>query len=167
MCIEFKNRQRYGLPMLLLALAVSVMACSHNTRTGPASLNADTGQNTVEQRLRRAAHTWEGTPHRLGGLDRNGIDCSGLVVRIYSDLFEVPLPRTTGALALAGRPVERRVLAPGDLVLFRLPENKQHVGIYLGRNEFVHTSAARGVTIARLDERYWRRTYWTSRRILN
>ncbi len=121
----------------------------------------------IEARLRRAAQDWEGTPHRLGGLDRAGIDCSGLVVRIYEDLFGRRLPRTTGALARSGRPTAPNDLAPGNLVLFRPPGSKPHVGIYLGRNEFVHASTTRGVMISRLDERYWHRSFWTARRVLD
>ncbi|MDJ0991128.1 MAG: NlpC/P60 family protein, partial [Desulfobacterales bacterium] len=77
------------------------------------------------------------------------------------------LPRTTGALARSGRPTALNDLAPGDLVLFRPPGSKQHVGIYLGRNEFVHASTTRGVMISRLDEHYWRRSFWKARRVLD
>jgi hypothetical protein len=43
----------------------------------------------------------------------------------------------------------------------------RHVGIYLGDDEFIHASASRGVTISNLDEDYYRRYYWTARRILD
>ncbi len=162
-----KYRQGPIIMTLLLALGLVLTACS-STPPKPAPQMLDGKEPApVERRLRRAAHDWEGTPHRLGGLDRHGIDCSGLVVRIYADLFGYRLPRTTGALARTGQPAAQGALAPGDLVLFRIPGGKQHVGIYLGQEEFVHTSTTRGVMISRLDERYWRRTFWTARRILH
>ncbi len=156
------------LPALLsvAAVAISMTACSSARHAQP-STGTDRTTAAIEAHLRQAARDWEGTPHRLGGLDHNGIDCSGLVVRIYADLFNRRLPRTTGALARYGRPTAPRDLAPGDLVLFRPPGSKQHVGIYLGRNEFVHAATTRGVMISRLDERYWRRSFWTARRVLD
>ena len=150
----------------MIAVSMMTTACS-STRHAPPSVGAGQASAAVEARLRRAAQAWEGTPHRLGGFDHSGIDCSGLVVRIYEDLFGRQLPRTTGSLARSGRPAERHHLAPGDLVLFRLPGSKQHVGIYLGCNEFLHASTARGVMISRLDEHYWGRSFWTARRVLN
>jgi hypothetical protein len=39
----------------------------------------------VEPYLRVEASRWHGTPHRMGGNDLNGVDCSGLVRRIYKD----------------------------------------------------------------------------------
>ncbi len=161
-------RQWHWLAALLPTMAFSVLltACG-STRHAPPTLTAGHPPAAVEESLRRAARDWEGTPHRLGGLDHGGIDCSGLVVRIYADLFGRRLPRTTWALARSGRPADWRRLTPGDLVLFRPPGDKPHVGIYLGRNEFVHASTNRGVMISRLDTRYWRQSFWTARRVLD
>lgn len=162
-------KQRETIFMLGLLAATSLMTAACSSTPQPVTPHPDTAQNrdATEQRLRMAAKDWEGTPHRLGGLDRNGIDCSGLVVRIYADLFGYRMPRTTGTLARTGWPASRQTLIPGDLVLFHIPGSKQHLGIYLGREEFVHASASRGVMISRLDERYWYSTFWTARRILN
>jgi hypothetical protein len=156
---------RKGLTWLAAAVILLCAACSSAPRA-PSLPTGGAGTDALEQHLRRAAREWEGTPHRLGGLDRHGIDCSGLVVRIYDDLFSYRLPRTTGRQARTGQPTEGRTLAPGDLVFFRIPPRKQHVGIYLGGGEFVHASARRGVAIDRLDTPYWRGVFWTARRIL-
>lgn len=121
----------------------------------------------IGQRIRMAVNEWQGTPHRLGGTGRNGIDCSGFVQRIYQDLFGRAIPRTTGRQVQHGIPVNQRQLAPGDLVFFRPPQKAGHVGIYLGEKEFAHASTSQGVTISRLDEPYWRGCYWTARRYLD
>ena len=42
----------------------------------------------------------------------------------------------------------------------------RHVGVYVGNGEFVHASSSKGVMLSRLDSKYWRKAYWTSRRIL-
>ena len=116
--------------------------------------------------LRTAIQPWLGTPHRMGGLSRRGIDCSGLVVVLYDDLFDMRLPRTTTALMRKGRRMEKRNLAAGDLVFFKPATKFHHVGIYLGHGEFVHTSTSSGVMLSRMDDDFWRQCYLTSRRLL-
>ncbi len=120
----------------------------------------------VHARLLAELERWEGTPHRWGGLDHRGIDCSGLVVRVYRDAFGLTLPRTTEAQARIGRPVSRQALQAGDLVFFRLDRKNRHVGIYLGDGRFFHAASSTGVTVSHLDEPYWRRHYWKARRVL-
>lgn len=123
-----------------------------------------TTQGTVEQRLRRKVHEWWGTPHRMGGTRRSGVDCSGFVQRIFNDLFNIKLPRSTALQVHTGKVVALDHLRPGDLVFFRPPHKVRHVGIYLGNAQFAHASTSRGVTISRLDATYWRDAYWTARR---
>lgn len=106
---------------------------------------------------------WEGTPYRLGGTSSSGIDCSALVQNIYADQFNVNLPRTTRHQVNEGAAVTRASLEPGDLVFFR-PPGSRHVGIYVGDNRFLHASTSRGVMISSLDNVYWKRYYWKSRR---
>lgn len=120
----------------------------------------------IEQQLRVAADRWRGTPHRMGGSDRRGVDCSGLVQRMYQDLFGIQLPRTARQQSARGVRIKRSKLKPGDLVFFKPPGKLDHVGIYLGRGDFVHTSSRRGVTVSRLEASYWKKHYWTARRIL-
>ena len=75
-----------------------------------------------------------GVPYVWGGATPAGFDCSGLVVYVYSQLGIV-LPHFTGALWALGVPVPRDQLQPGDLVFF---DALDHVGIYIGANEFIH-----------------------------
>ncbi len=130
----------------------------------PSSASVET---LKQQQLLEAAARWEGTPHRWGGLDHRGIDCSGLVVRIYQEVFGITLPRTTEAQARLGRPVALSELEAGDLVFFRLDPKNRHVGVYLGEGRFVHAASSTGVTRSRLDEPYWQRHYWMARRVLS
>ncbi len=122
--------------------------------------------NEIYRRIYREALQWEGTPHRMGGTSRHGVDCSGFVMTLYKKLFHVRLPRTTKDQARVGKWVPVEALKPGDLVFFHPPRKVRHVGIYLGDGQFVHVSSLRGVTISNLDTPYYRETYWTARRIL-
>jgi hypothetical protein len=65
-----------------------------------------------------------------------------------------------------GTEVRRSQLQPGDLVFFRPSRKDRHVGVYLSNGEFVHASASSGVTVSSLDDRYWKRTWWQARRVL-
>ena len=42
---------------------------------------------------------------------------------------------------------------------------QRHIGIYVGKKQFIHTSSSRGVMLSRLDNPYWQSAYWHSRRI--
>jgi len=147
-------------------LVLWACGCRSQPPVDPGSRLVPEVGNRAEQ-LRAAVRSWEGTPHRLGGNDHQGIDCSGLVVQIYRDLFDTPLPRTTAALSKTGWAIDPGQLAPGDLVFFRLPDGKRHVGIYLDRGQFAHASTRRGVMISRLQDPYWQATFWTARRLLS
>ena len=159
-------QKRFGWAgCLLLALWLAGCAAGVAPEPSPGPYAAD-GQ-PPEAVLRSGIRPWLGTPHRMGGMGTKGIDCSGLAVRLYRDLFHVRLPRTTTAQMRSGHPVARSDLAAGDLVFFK-PVNKKyyHVGIYLDNGEFVHTSTSNGVMISRMDDDYWSRSYLTGRRLL-
>ncbi|XKE47520.1 NlpC/P60 family protein [Halomonas organivorans] len=120
----------------------------------------------VQRALLAQHERWLGTPYRLGGTSRRGIDCSALVQRVYAETFRVDLPRTTRQQVHEGEAISRDALRPGDLVFFRPPGFYHHVGIYVGEGRFLHASTSRGVKLSALDNPYWRRHYWQSRRPL-
>lgn len=145
-------------------LALIVIAGCGSTPVKPAYHSP---HDAVESKLRQAAEQWRHTPHRLGGLDRRGIDCSGLVKILYDDLFQIDLPRTTRLQVRKGSAVASGQWTAGDLLFFK-PKNKgRHVGIYLADREFLHATKRRGVIVSSLSEPYWRESYWKARRILD
>ena len=110
--------------------------------------------------LRSEVERWRAAP------DAPPVDCSGFVAAVYRRTFGLDLPRSSGEMLRFGRPVERDQLRPGDLVFFRPPHAKRHVGFYVGEGEFGHVSSSSGVRLSHLSEAYWRRAYWTARRVL-
>ena len=107
---------------------------------------------------------WQGTRYQLGGDSPRGIDCSALMVEVYSDLYHLKLPRTTEAQADTGKRVRR--LQSGDLVFFKTGFWGKHVGIYLKDGIFVHASQSQGVIKSSLYSPYWSKHYWKARRVL-
>lgn len=100
--------------------------------------------------------SWLGTPHRMGGMTKQGVDCSGFVLNVYKDVYGIKLPRTASQMSQTVRKINRNEMKEGDLIFFARGTSKpHHVGIYLKDNNFVHTSTSRGVTISNLEDKYW------------
>ena len=164
-----------GISLTALALCLFPASCATNRKQPTAEapdLNRAAipkGQplsDSVEQRILEEYQRWKGTRHQLGGSGSDGIDCSGFVQAVYLYAFKINLPRTTVAQVRQGKPVALTSLQPGDLVFFTPPNYPRHVGIFLNHSQFVHASKTKGVTISKIDEYYWRKYYWTARRIL-
>lgn len=100
-----------------------------------------------------------GAPYRYGGDSPQGFDCSGLVLYSYRQA-NIKVPRTSLSQYQQSQAVSAHRLRPGDLVFFHIRGKKRgvtHVGIYQGNNRFIHAPSSGGeVTVARLDEPYWR-----------
>lgn len=150
-------------PVLLLSFILLISGCAyqpHKRTQDPVALAP------IRHELLQDYQNWRGTPHRLGGNNQNGIDCSAYTQRVYRKLFDVNLPRTTKEQRRTGKGVSRSRLQTGDLVFFRPGIFSNHVGVYLGDGSFIHVSSSKGVTRSRLDEGYWKRYYHSARRVL-
>lgn len=115
--------------------------------------------------LQRFLRSWQAAPYRSGGMSRSGIDCSGLVLIAYRDIFGRLLPRTAREQSLSGREVAVSALQPGDLLYFRTGLFQDHVGIYWHDDAFIHASASRGVMASSLSQPYWRERFSRASRI--
>ncbi|MBU2228656.1 MAG: C40 family peptidase [Proteobacteria bacterium] len=109
--------------------------------------------------LVKAAMGFLGAPYRLGGFSLKGIDCSGLVKKIYA-AFSIDLPRTAYEQSRIGMRVSRKELVEGDLLFFNTRGSFGHVGIYIGDNKFIHAaSRKRGVRVSSLNESYFNKRF--------
>lgn len=103
---------------------------------------------------------WMGTPHRTGGLDRGGVDCSAFVGMVYRQVYGRDLPRSSREMADAIKRKYERQLVEGDLVFFSFGGSSiDHVGIYLHNGKFVHVSTRRGVIISDLRDTWYYRYF--------
>ena len=118
-----------------------------------------------------AAGQYEHTPYRYGGLDRRGLDCSGLVYLSFHDALGVSVPRNAQNLYSWAEKISLNEAHPGDLVFFKTTGkgDVSHVGIFVGDGRFIHAASegsVTGVIYSNLDERYWSRTYVGTGRVL-
>ncbi len=152
-------------PLLLLALALA----------RPAAGTADSLQEGIDAPgVRRSivekAVAWLNTPYLYGGLGSEGMDCSGLVYRVFLDITGRSLPRGVAELFLEGTEAREPYL-PGDLLFFDTTGGPSHVGIWLGTEDrFVHSASqgpVTGVIISSLAERYYRARLIGARRLIH
>lgn len=156
-----------GLPFsIILVLCACTSPAKRSVSKPHVYGDALVGRNgELERLLRDELSSWDGVRYRFGGESWRGIDCSGFVKHVYEELFGITLPRTSAAQADFGYRVTNAELAAGDLVFFKPPSYSYHVGIYLSAGEFVHASSSRGVAVGNLHSGYWRRYFWTAKRI--
>lgn len=102
----------------------------------------------------------------MGGNSTKGVDCSGFVIQIYSNVYENPFQnRRARDLFLETNTVKKNDLIEGDLVFFKIRSKQiDHVGIYLSDGNFVHVSSSRGVMISNLNEAYFKKYFFSGGR---
>lgn len=113
---------------------------------------------------------WLGVPHRMGGMTKRGVDCSGFVAIVFREVYGTQLARSSADMLKHNcKKVSRANLKEGDLVFFRTGRGKKkvpnHVGIYLKNGKFIHTSTSSGVMVSSLSEPYYIRTWLTGGRV--
>ena len=112
---------------------------------------------------------WLGTPYKIGGFSKSGVDCSGFASIIYKDVFDINLPRTTYDQSKIGIPV-KDTLKTGDLLFFNTTGKLSHIGIYLSDNKFVHAASqgpSLGVIKSSLNEKYYKNCYLFAKRVVD
>lgn len=116
-----------------------------------ATFGGGSASGASEQAVVSEARKYLGIPYVWGGTDpAKGLDCSGLVQRVYKNLG-YDLPRVSYQQATAGRAVNGLANAkPGDILAFNHPVS--HVAIYIGDNKMIE--APRPGTTVRVSEVY-------------
>jgi probable lipoprotein NlpC len=121
-------------------------------------------------KLLAAAESFLGIPYRYGGVDRRGLDCSGLVYLSFREGLGITVPRTADNLYNWIEKIPTQELAPGDLVFFvTAGQTVSHVGIFAGDGTFLHSASEgphTGVMYSHLDESYWARAFMGAGRAL-
>ncbi|MBU1760060.1 MAG: C40 family peptidase, partial [Bacteroidetes bacterium] len=122
---------------------------------------------TSNTKMYQFIYDWLGTPYRLGGDSKRGIDCSGFAYKLYDKTFNTIIGSNSRNIFSMVNPVSKVDLKEGDLVFFKIHSRSiSHVGVYIGDNKFAHASSSRGVMISNLDAPYWQKYFYKGGRIL-
>lgn len=132
--------------------------------------NSSTSESTSQKATKviELAKTKLGCPYSWGAEGPNSFDCSGFTYYVYKNALGLTLPRTSKAQSTYGTYVSKENLQPGDLVFFdsNYGSNVNHVGIYIGNNEMIHSPRSGDVVkIQKIDTNYYKKAYVTARRV--
>ncbi len=120
--------------------------------------SADQRRSTVAD----IARSYLGVPYQYGGAGRQGLDCSGLVHNVFSQVG-LPLPRTAAKQFRSGRSQSIGQSTKGDLIFFTQKGKINHVGIVTrtsrSRIWVVHSTTSKGV----IEEEVTASPYWSTR----
>ena len=102
---------------------------------------------------------WYGTPYRLGGTTKKGVDCSAFSQFLFVSVYGLSIPRTAREQYNLTSRISRTELKEGDLIFFNTRGGISHVGVYLQNNKFVHASTSGGVMISDIFDEYWAKKF--------
>jgi len=102
---------------------------------------------------------WYGTPYRLGGTTKKGVDCSAFSQFLFASVYGLSIPRTAREQYNLTSRISRTQLNEGDLIFFNTRGGISHVGVYLLNNKFVHASTSGGVMISDIYDEYWAKKF--------
>lgn len=145
---------RYLKLNYLICIVFTLVLASCGTRKYTPKLDtkaakaAEVMANLKSKQLYRFITDWTGVKYKLGGLDKNGIDCSGFALLLEKNIYGYTLPRRSKDQAEAIKEKSKNNLKEGDLIFFSFGGNEvDHVGVYLNNDFFVHASTTRGVIV--------------------
>lgn len=152
---------------LFMASLVATFALLFAAQVENIKVEASTKVSYIESNeLVSLSKKYIGIRYKKAGTTPSGFDCSGYVQYVYRQLG-VNITRSTSTQFAEGTSVAKKDLQVGDLVFFKTTSAKVgHVGIYIGNNQFIHSSTSRGVMVSSInDPYYWGSKYVGARRV--
>jgi len=113
-----------------------------------------------------------GCTYKTGAIGPDSFDCSGLIYTVYHDAASIQMPRSVKAIYSTVKIIQLKDCEPGDLLFFKTTGNGQmsHVGIYIGRNQFIHAASDgsnTGVIASSLKEKYYSNCYAAAGQVIS
>ena len=110
-----------------------------------------------------------GIPYKVKGRTMDAIDCYGLVIKFYEDIFNIHLPDygrsiddnpdAVSRTVIDSRGEWTRVENPqfGDVAIFNIAGKPIHIGLFIGGDDFLHCLHGRNSCIENLQNLSWKR----------
>ncbi|HUH19958.1 C40 family peptidase [Albibacterium sp.] len=164
-----------SIMLLCFLFSANAQTSNKTTSNDPDNLAKDyfsqimgvAASSTTNSKMYQFIYDWIGTPYRLGGNTKNGIDCSAFAAELYEQVFNTSIGSNSRNIYSNVDKVSKNNLQPGDFVFFKIrSKNISHVGVYIGDNKFAHASSSRGVMVSDLNDAYWKRYYYNGGRAL-
>lgn len=160
--VRLVNSLRACLLALVLLASCAVVLPAQAMKSAWAKPAKAPEAASVPARVVASALSYLGVPYVSAGDSRQGMDCSGLVYRVFQDSTGSSLSRSVVALYRGTLPA-RAPLHIGDLLFFdteKLPPSvPTHVGIYVGGGRIVHAASEgprTGVIVSQVEDPYYR-----------
>lgn len=173
---------------LIFIIIVWIEGCASAPSTPPPSPKMLPPRPPEAGHLSAAIQTYMGAPYCYGGASPKGVDCSGLIMRVYEKVG-IKLPHSSEQQFQIGQAISNpKDLRYGDVLFFNKFCNRRyyhqtasilsgafssddaskpcHAGIYIGNGRFVHSSTTQGVAISTLHQDAWKRSLIGARRYL-
>lgn len=131
-----------------------------------ATQRAENETTDINTALMDFYNEWKNVQYKFGGNSKKGIDCSAFTQRAFKEKLDITIPRSTRTQVKVGKEIKKSQLKLGDLVFFKTGKLDRHVGIYMGKGKFMHASI-KGIKFTKLDKPFYKKAYWTSRRVIH
>lgn len=142
--------------LCLLTISIASVGCTTPAKQVVQQPHKPTRSAKASHPATAIASRMLGKPYRYGGESPSGFDCSGLVYYAFQQAG-YRVPRTSRQQYRDSLPVKPAYMREGDLLFFRIEGKVSHVGVYLGKRQFIHApSSGKRVMITSLDEPYWK-----------
>jgi len=128
-------------------------------------------QNKKLESVIDTAMSYIGVPNKVGGINKDSIDASGLIYVSITKNFDFKFPRIAQDMARYGKIIiDSEKLKRGDLVFFfdtyEVDRIITSVGLYLGEGAFLNSSTNEGVSESDInDPYYWKDKFFFGTRI--
>ena len=125
--------------------------------------------SNLTKNIEHVAKSLLGTDYQYGANGPQQYDCSSFTKYVFSKQG-INIPRVSRDQAKVGQFVKGNQLQKGDLIFFDSKKSSKvsHVGIYLGRGDFIHASSSKDkVTISNLNSNYYSSHFKWGRRVTN
>ncbi len=147
----------------------SAVNSTKTSRSTEAATFVSEDDNSQVGRIIAYAKKFIGVKYVYGGKSPSGFDCSGYVGYVFKN-FGVSLNSSASSMYSNGTKVSKTALRAGDLLFFDASSRKSagaidHVGIYLGNNQFIHASTSNGKVLIQSLSAY-RGTYIGAKRVI-
>ncbi len=108
--------------IISISFVFALVGCSHVLERDAyvSKTKTDINIESIKEKLYTQYAQWKGTKYKLGGLSKNGIDCSGFVFVTFKSKLGIVLPRSTNLQVVTGKDIDNNQLQAGDLVFLRL-----------------------------------------------